>query len=249
MVQETPAQAQDGNETCKPLELPVEVLEILGEFEHGKEYNGWKWVRDYKIGDKQLKLMSRLRQDREFKEFLVHGEIDVCKEKLIELVMHMSRRKHWDDTYVEHELIATDNKGTDIIYSASKYPFPLAKRLYVVARTVYGSMDNTVVIYSKVIPYSYPKRYKWSTQVEDFESALIVRNKEGDEELCEILVTYFENPKVILPATYLNLIIETLVPKILEKMIIACKSHSIPTYQDYCKNLACLPLPDHGDKG
>lgn len=236
-------------ESCQPEAIPPEMRELIEKFEKGEEYANWSWVRDYNIGENTLKLLSKTRCGTNLKEFLVYGELDVCKEKLLDLVMHMSRRVYWDDTYIEHEEVATNDLGTDIIFSVSKYPFPLAKRTYTITRNVYGSMDDIVVIFSKTIPYEMPKKYRWSTQVEDFDSLLIIRNKEGEKEYCDILVTYYENPKVILPATYLNIIIETLVPKVLEKMVIACKAHVSPRYDEYCKNMPLLPLEEYMKRG
>ncbi|KAK1938636.1 putative Phosphatidylcholine transfer protein [Babesia divergens] len=244
MVTERQSEALSASGSCRPEIIPPDVLETLRKFERGETFDSWSPVRDYDVGQDVLKLFSKNRNGTDLKEFLVHGKVNVCKEKVIELIMHMSHRERWDDTYIEHEEISSDGFGGDLIFSASKYPFPLAKRTYIIKRSVHGSMDNTVLIYSKVIPYDYPKKYKWSTQVDDFESVLMIRNCADKEGYSEMLVTYYEDPKVMLPNTYLNLIIETLVPKVLNKMIIACKQYGSPTYMEYCRGMVCIPFPE-----
>ncbi|GFE54672.1 star-related lipid transfer mitochondrial protein [Babesia ovis] len=234
-----------GVDPCATEPFAPEYASLLKEFMNGGTFSQWQWVRDYKIDPNTLKLYSRHRGTSTLKEFLVYGEIDACKEKLIELIVQMTQRSKWDDTYVEHHIVHPAKNGSDVIFSVSKYPFPLSKRTYIIKRTLYGSMDDVVVLVSKVIPYEHSSRFKWSTKVEDFESILMLRNHEG-REACDMLATYYENPKVILPNMYLNSIIETLVPRILEKMVIACKKYGSDQSPIYCNSLYCVPI-DSGD--
>ncbi|ORM40691.1 Phosphatidylcholine transfer protein [Babesia sp. Xinjiang] len=239
----TTNQCADGD-PCATEPLTPEMCKLLEQFKNGGNFTDWQWVRDYHVKPSTLKLFSRLRGTSTLKEFLVYGEIDACKEKLVELIVEMSQRSKWDDTYVEHQIVKPAVNGTDVLFSVSKYPFPLAKRTYVVKRTIYGSVDDIIVLLSKVIPYNYNSKYKWSTKVDEFESILMVRNTKEGQEACEMLATYYENPRVILPNMYLNSIIENLVPRILEKMIIACKKYGSDKSTDYCRGLYCVPLPD-----
>ncbi|EDO06316.1 START domain family protein [Babesia bovis T2Bo] len=232
-----------------PLEVepfPPDLVDLVQQFKSGGNFTAWKWVRDYKLHPNTLKLYSKPHVDSTLKNFLVHGEVDVTKEKMIELIVQMTQRSKWDETYVEHQILHKSTKGTDIMFSVSKYPFPLAKRTYVIKRSLYGSMDDVVVLVSKVIPYEYTTKYKWSTKVDDFESILMVRNHKPGEEACEMLATYFENPKVILPNMYLNQIIETLVPRILEKLVIASKKFGTDQSPIYCRGLYLTPLDSTG---
>ncbi|GIX64427.1 phosphatidylcholine transfer protein, putative [Babesia caballi] len=228
---------------CASEPLSPELTDLLCRFLQNGDFSNWDYVRDYTADNNQLKLYSKFRGTSTLKEFMVYGSVDVCKEKLLELVMHMSRRTDWDDTYVEHSVIVPMKNGSDVVFSVSKYPFPLAKRTYVIKRTVYGAADDVIVLATKVIPYDHPVSYRWSMMVEDFESVLMVYNHKDNPNMCTMLATYYENPKVILPNMYLNMIIETLVPRILQKMVVACKKYGSDHSFEYCRSLEYVPLP------
>ncbi|KAK2198197.1 bifunctional START domain/START-like domain superfamily [Babesia duncani] len=214
---------------------------LFWSLQNREKFSSFTKVKDYKIGDFDMTLYSRERNGcAGLKEFMVEGTVDVKLENLLELVMHVERRTEWDDTYVEHEFLNDGVDNSDVIFSVSRFPFPMAKRTYVIRRTIYRNDDDSVVVYTKVIPYNVPKKYRWSIQVDDFESMLIL--KQTSDDACYMCCTYYENPKVVLPNTYLNMIIEGLVPRTLEKMLIACKKNDMEQCKEFCKNLQFIPM-------
>ncbi|CDR95224.1 hypothetical protein, conserved [Babesia bigemina] len=227
--------------------LSPELSSIVRCYKNGIPFEGWNYVRDYHFDNMTMHLYSRCRGSSTLKEFLVHGDIDVCKEKLIELILMMKQRSEWDETYVEHKVLRPLENGTDVVFTVSKYPFPLAKRLYTIKRSLYGSMDDVVVLATKVIPYDCPNTIRWSTRVDDFDSNLIVGDIKGKPDHCHMIATLYEDPKVILPNMYLNIIIETLVPRILRKMIAACKQYCNDDSKELCRQLVCIPLDYKGE--
>ncbi|XP_952894.1 lipid-binding/transfer protein, putative [Theileria annulata] len=241
--------------------MPEEVVDeylnkflesIVRRFYEHKPFEEYSKVRDYNFGNSKLELLSKYRGNSNLKEFIVNGEIDVPMENLLALVMEIGNRTIWDDTYLEHEMISFDEATkTDFIYSVSKYPFPLTKRTYVVTRTCYNYGEDCLVILSAATTkFPHPKKLKWATQVDEFESLLVVKNFEpelvdGVKKITRsyMLATYFENPKVLLPNSYLNLIIGQLVPGILSKMVIASKKLNYQDSVDYVKTMKLVPIP------
>ncbi|EAN31574.1 hypothetical protein TpMuguga_04g00222 [Theileria parva strain Muguga] len=225
---------------------------IVVRFYENKPFEEYSKVRDYNFGKSKLELLSKYRPNSNLKEFIVNGQIEVPMENLLTLVMEIKNRTIWDDTYLEHEMLSFDEKTkTDFIYSVSKYPFPLTKRTYVVTRTCYNYGDDCLVILSAATnKFPHPKKLRWATQVDEFESLLVVKNCEpelvdGVKRVTRsyMLATYFENPKVLLPNSYLNLIIGQLVPGILSKMVIASKKLNYQDSVDYVKTMKLVPIP------
>ncbi|GBE61561.1 lipid-binding transfer protein [Babesia ovata] len=235
------------SDPCSTEPLSPELSYLVGCLKNGIPFEGWNYVRDFEANNNTLHISSRCRGSGTLKEFLVHGDIDVSKEKLVELILTMNQRSEWDETYVEHKIIRPSENATDIVYTVSKYPFPLSKRVYTIKRSLYGSMDDVVVLATKVIPYDYPLSSRWITRVDDFESNLIVSDIKDKPDHCRMIATLYEDPRVILPNMYLNLIIESLVPRILNKMFAAAKQYGSDKSTEFCRQLFCVPLDYKGE--
>ncbi|UKK02522.2 lipid-binding/transfer protein [Theileria orientalis] len=229
------------------------LVSIVHRFYKHKTFDEYTKVRDYNFGKSKLELMNKFRDtSSNLKEFIVNGVIDVPMENLLALVMELSNRTMWDDTYLEHSMLSYDEPTkTDFIYSVSKYPFPLTKRTYMITRTCYSYGEDCLVILSATTDkLQAPKKFKWATQVDQFESMLVVKNCEpelvdGVKKVTKsyMLATYFENPKVLLPNSYLNFIIGQLVPGILSKMVIASKKFDYEESVKYVKTMNLVPMP------
>ncbi|BAM42311.1 lipid-binding/transfer protein [Theileria orientalis strain Shintoku] len=229
------------------------LVSIVHRFYEHKTFDEYTKVRDYNFGKTKLELLNKFRDtSSNLKEFIVNGVIDVPMENLLALVMELSNRTMWDDTYLEHTMLSYDEPTkTDFIHSVSKYPFPLTKRTYTITRTCYSYGEDCLVILSSTTDkMQAPKKFKWATQVDQFESMLVVRNCEpelvnGEKKVTKsyMLATYFENPKVLLPNSYLNFIIGQLVPGILSKMVIASKKFNYEESVKYVKTMNLVPMP------
>ncbi|UKJ89524.1 lipid-binding/transfer protein [Theileria orientalis] len=229
------------------------LVSIVHRFYQHKTFDEYTKVRDYNFGKSKLELMNKFRDtSSNLKEFIVNGVIDVPMENLLALVMELSNRTMWDDTYLEHTMLSYDEPTkTDFIHSVSKYPFPLTKRTYMITRTCYSYGEDCLVILSATTDkMQAPKKFKWATQVDQFESMLVVKNCEpelvdGVKKVTKsyMLATYFENPKVLLPNSYLNFIIGQLVPGILSKMVIASKKFNYEESVKYVKSMNLVPMP------
>lgn len=158
-------------------------------------------------------------------EYKVYGVLDdVLPDICAQVYMDLEYRKKWD-SYV-NELYETEQQGKKYIYWHVNYPWPMAHRDYVYARTLRemdynGKKIWVVLARSENVP-SVPEK-DGIIRVDDYlqSCALTTDGKVGSKAF----MRYYDNPKGSIPTWLINWGAKTGVPGFLTMMQEACRRY------------------------
>lgn len=133
---------------------------------------------------------------------------DISAHKLFQTQVDGGYRKLWDEYVLSLDVVDSDHQTcTDLVHWVTKCPYPFSTREYIYLRRQKVDVDNKyMVLYSKATDNTDIPKDKKVERVDTYVSKLIIKaHDEFHKNGCDFLLTYYDDPKMMLPRSVLDL--------------------------------------------
>lgn len=159
-------------------------------------------------------------------EYKIFGTFsDISARMFFNIQLDNEYRKHWDDLVLKLETLDENRaKNEHVVRWVTRFPYPFSHREYVfVRRAVINDKDNTMVISSRAVEHpSCPANAKY-VRVSCYTSHMVIRpHKSYDDLGFDYLMTYCDNPQIVLPSSLSSWVLSQGIPEYIKKVHDAC---------------------------
>ncbi|XP_783781.4 stAR-related lipid transfer protein 7, mitochondrial [Strongylocentrotus purpuratus] len=176
-----------------------------------------------KVMAKSEMMVWRRKMDHDYLyEYKVFGTFTDCTAKsFFKVQTDLDYRNVWDKHVIETGVIDQDKEtGTEIVYWATQFPFPMNSRDYLYARrTQIFHRHRVMVIYSKATNHPRKPETKRYVRVTRFSSKMVIKPFTSfDENGFDYMLTYHDDPKAPIPSSAVNWMATTGVPDFMHRV-------------------------------
>lgn len=132
---------------------------------------------------------------------------DISAQKLFQTQVDGPYRRKWDDYVLQLDVVDSDKQtSTDLVHWVTKCPYPFSTREYIYLRRSKIDLEKKfMLLYSKATDNTDIPNDKQVERVETYVSKLIIKpHQEFDKNGCDFLLTYYDDPKMMLPQRVLD---------------------------------------------
>lgn len=134
---------------------------------------------------------------------------DISANHLFTTQLDCEYRKQWDE-YVIDLRVADSHKETnsELIHWVTKCPYPFATREYVyLRRNKVDSTNRALILYQQATDETNIHQEKGIHRVDTYVSKIIIKphSDDFDNEGCDFLLTYYDDPKMMLPTRIIDM--------------------------------------------
>lgn len=179
-------------------------------------------------------------------EYKVYGTFsDISAKLFFNIQMDNEYRKKWDELVVKIEVVEEDQKRKEqVLQWVTRLPYPFAPREYLCTRRTMSDEDTkTVVISARAVSHAKCPPCKGYVRVNSYVSHMVFRpHKNYDEAGFDYLLTYCDDPQIVLPNRLASWVISSAIPDYVEKLHRACLN-SRRSKSDIVADSHCVPVP------
>lgn len=211
-------------------DIDSQVMELLTvqkilqrENYHGYLPNHWEAM----VSENDIKMWRYPKDDNsELMEYKIFGTFsDISARMFFNIQLDNDYRKHWDDLVMKLETIDENRSKNEIVVRwVTRFPYPFSHREYVfVRRAVINDKDNTMVISSRAVEHpSCPTNSKY-VRVSCYTSHMVIKpHKSYDDLGFDYLMTYCDDPQIVLPSSLSSWVLSQGIPEYIKKVHDAC---------------------------
>ncbi|XP_077970310.1 stAR-related lipid transfer protein 7, mitochondrial-like [Styela clava] len=184
--------------------------------------SSWQNVLD----DSDIKMWKHYRNDLRLTEYKVHGTFnDISAKMFFNIQVDMEYRKTWDDLVVKLEVIEADpSRDEQVLQWVTQLPRPFAPREYLcIRRTLVDDKNKVMVISAKAVNHPSCPPSNDFVRVTSYESHMVIKpHKSFDDLGFDYLMTYCDDPQIVLPTRLASWVISAGVPQYINKLHDAC---------------------------
>ncbi|XP_046850526.1 stAR-related lipid transfer protein 7, mitochondrial-like [Xenia sp. Carnegie-2017] len=189
---------------------------LLQQNEHKTEI---EWERF--LQQKDLVVWRRYLDVKGLYEYKVFGTFkDISSEAFFNTQLDLQYRKSWDKYVISLDIIDRSKCGSEVVHWATKFPYPLKSRDYVIVRRAKVDVkSNTMVIMSRTLSHDDCPESDDYIRVKDYASQMLVRpHTTFQENGFDFVFTYHDDSRVNVPKFCVNMITGSAVPDFLKTL-------------------------------
>ncbi|XP_034565456.1 stAR-related lipid transfer protein 7, mitochondrial [Notolabrus celidotus] len=184
----------------------------------GQPEPGWEVVMERK----DFKVWKRPIPNSHLYEYRVLGSYnDVSPRQFFNVQLDTEYRKKWDSLVIKLEVVDRDvNTGSEVVYWATQFPYPMYSRDYVYVRRYDVDLENNLmVLVSRAVQHPRVPETQDFVRVHSYQSKMVIRpHKSFDENGFDYLLTYSDNPQTVFPRYCVSWMVSSGMPDFLEKL-------------------------------
>lgn len=164
--------------------------------------------------------------DNGLTEYKVHGSFcDISARVFFNIQLDTEYRRKWDDLVEKLDVIDENRaKNEQVVQWVARLPYPFAHREYVFIRRAFIDEKNkTMVISCKAVEHPACPLGENFVRVSFYVSRMVIKpHKSFDDLGFDYLMTYCDDPQVVLPARLSCWIVSQGIPEYITKVHDAC---------------------------
>lgn len=237
---------QDNGVNDEDINTQVRELLTVQKILRLKDYDGYL-VPDHweeMVCENDIKMWRYPKNDNtDLMEYKIFGTYsDISARMFFNIQLDNEYRKHWDDLVMKLEMIDENRAKNEIVIQwVTRFPYPFSHREYVfVRRAVVHDKDNTMVISSRAVDHpSCPANAKY-VRVSCYTSHMVIRpHKSFDDLGFDYLMTYCDDPQIVLPSSLSSWVLSQGIPEYIRKVHDACLNFGKLTGTPNIANYSC----------
>lgn len=179
------------------------------------------------LNESNIRMWKHHRNDLGLTEYRVHGTFnDIPARLFFNIQVDMEYRKAWDDLVVKLDVIEDDKdtKDQQVLQWVTRLPRPFAPREYLcIRRTLIDEQNKVMLISAKAVNHPSCQPSKDYVRVSSYESHMVIKpHKSFDDLGFDYLLTYCDDPQIVLPTTLASWVISAGIPQYINKLHDAC---------------------------
>ncbi|CAJ1070462.1 stAR-related lipid transfer protein 7%2C mitochondrial [Xyrichtys novacula] len=181
----------------------------------GQQEPGWEVVMERK----DFKVWKRPIPNSHLYEY--RGQATLHLMPVTCVTLDTEYRKKWDSLVIKLEVVDRDvNTGSEVVYWATHFPYPMYSRDYVYVRRYDVDVDNNLmVLVSRAVHHPRVPESQEFVRVHSYQSKMVIRpHKSFDENGFDYLLTYSDNPQTVFPRYCVSWMVSSGMPDFLEKL-------------------------------
>lgn len=155
-------------------------------------------------------------------EYKVFGSFfDIPARAFFDVQLNIEYRKKWDKLVISLDVVDRHEKtGSEIIHWVMHYPFPMYSRDYVYVRRHHVNPDDRLMILvSKATEHPCCPIDNRFVRVARYSSSMVIKPHGNiDQNGFDYVLTYFDDPKAMIPSPAYNWMASSGVPDFVEKL-------------------------------
>lgn len=194
------------------------------------------------VAEEQIKMWKYPKDDDSgLMEYKVYGTFsDIPARLFFNIQLDSEYRKHWDDLVLKLNVIDENRaKNEQVMQWVSRLPYPFSHREYIfVRRAVINEKEKLMIISSKAVEHpSCPVNSNY-VRVTCYTSHMVIRpHKSFDELGFDYMMTYCDDPQIVLPSSLSSWVVSQGIPEYIKKVHDACLLFGSPSGRSGRSNL------------